>query len=56
MNYISGHILKSKSKKRYFHDKRKIYNYLTMHFVFADVFIWFEYSRNFTVLENIGTI
>ena len=21
-----------------------------------DVFIWFEYSRNFTVLENIGTI
>lgn len=39
MNYISGHILKSKSKKRYFHDKRKIYNYLTMHFVFADVFI-----------------
>lgn len=24
--------------------------------IFADVFIWFEYSRNFTVLENIGTI
>lgn len=24
--------------------------------LFADVFIWFEYSRNFTVLENIGTI
>lgn len=24
--------------------------------LFVDVFIWFEYSRNFTVLENIDTI
>ena len=40
MNYFSSYILKSKSKKRYFHGKRKIYDYLTMYFVFADVFIW----------------
>lgn len=39
MNYFSSHILKSKSKKRYFHGKIKIYDYLTVHFVFADVFI-----------------
>lgn len=24
--------------------------------LFADIFIWFAYSQNFTVLENIGTI
>lgn len=39
MNYFSSHILKSKSKKRYFHGKRMIYDYLTVYFVFADVFI-----------------
>ena len=39
MNYFSSHTLKSKSKKRYFHGKRKIYDYLTAYFLFADVFI-----------------
>ena len=37
MNCFSSHILKSKSKKRYFHGKRKIYDYLTVHFVFVTI-------------------
>lgn len=39
MNHFSSHTLKSKSKKRYFHGERKIYDYLTTYFLFADVFI-----------------